>query len=138
MTTIATDGKVMAADSRLTGDYIDQFNSTKLYAVNGEIVGTCGTASEGLAYIQWLQDSKAAPKLSDKFEALHLTRGGIFSVDRNLVRIRVAKVSAIGSGCGYAMGAMLAGASPGKAVQIAAKLDPHTGGKIVTMKLSGR
>ena len=54
MTTIATDGKQMAADTLQVGEYIDQVESAKIFRIKGEIVGIAGDYSEARQYLEWL------------------------------------------------------------------------------------
>lgn len=140
MTTIATDGKVVAADTRQVGQYIDQIESVKLYVIRGEIIGIAGDCAEAYNYLDWL---KCGAKPSQKpnfdkdseFEALHVTKDGVFHVTKSIHKVLVGTPSAIGSGGDYAMAAMMAGATPQKAVSISMKLDPYTGGRVVTKRL---
>jgi ATP-dependent protease HslVU (ClpYQ) peptidase subunit len=137
MTTIATDGKTITSDSRVIGDYIEQGHFPKMFRVGDEIVGICGSYADGLAYVHWLNSGKKEddkPKVQD-FEAIHVSAAGVMWVGKNLHPIKSARIVAIGSGGAYAMGAMLAGTSSRKAVAIAKKLDPGTGGKLITMRL---
>lgn len=137
MTTVATDGKSISSDSRIVGDYIDQIGSPKIFRVGEQLIGVCGSYTECLIYIDWLkagQRETDRPKFSE-FEAIHVSRNGVYWIDKDLQPIKASPKTAIGSGGRYAMAAMLAGADTKKAVQIAAKLDPYTGGKIVTMRL---
>ena len=132
MTTIATDGKSMACESQQRGDHIDQIVSKKIWRVGKSIVGVAGEASEGLIFVDWLKsDTKdVKPELSDGFDAMVLTDKGVFWYGQRLVAIECGIPSAIGSGGDYAMGAMMAGSTPKKAVEIAKKLDPGSSGPV--------
>lgn len=64
---------------------------------------------------------------------LVVVNGRVYSIGRNFSRVRnTSGVYAIGSGSTYAKGALSAGASPEKAVQIAADNDMATGHGIKT------
>ncbi|MCK5013229.1 MAG: hypothetical protein KAS66_05375 [Candidatus Omnitrophica bacterium] len=132
MTTIATDGKSMACDSRLIGSHIDQINTKKIFRVRGKIVGIAGALAEALIFVDWLKSETkdTKPDLSDSFEAIVVGPNGVDWYGDRLVAVSVGIPAAIGSGGDYAMGAMMAGATPKKAVEIAKKLDPGSGGPV--------
>ena len=140
MTTIATDGKTMASDTRQGADFIDQVESIKVFRIKGEVVGICGDYAEARRYLEWLQNGS---KKDDKphfdkeadFEALHLTQKGVFSVTKNLYRVATGTPAACGSGGCHAIAAMMAGATPKRAVEISIQLDPFSGGRVMVMKL---
>jgi hypothetical protein len=80
--------------------------------------------------VDWLKsggEGNKTPNLPDDcdFEAIVVDpEGVVLHYDRHLVPIRVAsKLHAIGSGRKLALGAMMAGASADKAVQIACQYD---------------
>ena len=137
MTTIATDGKTMAADTQQSGAFIGQIDATKLYKIKGVVYGFAGTPSIYIKYVEWVklgrpEDDK--PDTEDKWSVIYIVDGTIWYEHHTLIPIKVGYPYATGSGCKYAMGAMLAGATPGQAVKIAIKLDSDTGGKVRTMK----
>jgi ATP-dependent HslUV protease subunit HslV len=141
MTTIATDGQTMAADGlrKQHGAIIDT-DALKLRRLSdGRIVGTCGDVAEGEMVVEWLEagggkDDK--PTISDDTVALVLNLDGTVEIyDHHCRPIRVPAPIAIGSGCEFAMGALDAGASPQKAVVIATRRDPNSGGRISVMSL---
>lgn len=144
MTTVATDGHSMAADSRAT-DATSMCSVTKLRRIDGWLVGFAGGVADGAALLRrlgragvdpvsalkdWcadgaLDDAQAALLLCSPRGRIYLYEGGASEPWR--VQDRVA---AIGSGGPVALGAMLAGVEPGEAVRIAAKVDPSTGGRV--------
>lgn len=144
MTTIATDGHTLAADSWAT-DASGACSITKLRRIRGWLVGYCGGAAEGSTLLRTLGRDKRDPvqtlnhlvaagklnKVESAFllvspkRGIYLYEGGASEPWR--VRDRVA---AIGSGGPVAMGAMKAGACPRLAVRIAAQVDPFTGGRV--------
>lgn len=137
MTTIATDGLTIASDSRMIGEFIEQGNVEKIFRIGEQLVGVAGDYADCLKYIAWLQDGQRPsdrPKLSS-FEALHISKSGVYWVGHGLQPVKMSKCAAAGSGGKFAIAAMLAGASPTKAVSIAMKLDPNSGGKVRTMRL---
>lgn len=135
MTTIATDGESMFSDSQQTGSYIDRVVVVKVYKVKGSLWGFCGSIAQGLVFLKWL-DGGDKPTDLDAFEALQVDdEGKVFNWQRRLQPVEVGTPAAIGSGGEYAMGAMMAGASPRKAVEIACELDTRSGGKIRGFRL---
>lgn len=140
MTTIATDGKSMAGDSRgCANNVIRCDNEQKLYRLtDGRIIGFCGTAGAARDYIAWLEDAAGGdkPKIEDDFSALVLTPEGVVQVHCNCALPDNTDLPVtIGSGGAIALGAMLAGASPEEAVAISAQRDPFTGGKTTVLHL---
>ena len=137
MTTIATDGKTISADTLQSGDFVDQINAIKLCKINGVVYGNAGNLSEGQKYIDWVKKGRPIdeiPSFKDHFEVIWIKDGHAWWDNGSLRPIKCGVPYAIGSGASYAMGAMMAGTGPKKAVSIAMKLDAFTGGKIRTMK----
>jgi ATP-dependent protease HslVU (ClpYQ) peptidase subunit len=138
MTTIATDGKSMAADGRTTaGNTVVDATTRKLHRLaDGRIVGMCGNSQDGPAFLEWLRSGGDKPKLGENFGALVLTpRGRIEKYEDSCIAIPRKPPQATGSGMDFALGALDAGATPDQAVRIAAKRDIYTGGKITTLAI---
>ena len=66
--------------------------------------------------------------------ALIVMKGRIFNMDSSFSINEVLEYGGIGSGSGYATGALAHGASVLEALEIAAELDPFTGGVLNEMK----
>jgi ATP-dependent protease HslVU (ClpYQ) peptidase subunit len=138
VTTIATDGKVMAADGLITGDGIVYSRSArKVFKLNdGGVVGISGSSYNASPFVEWLEKGGDKPTLPDGFEAIVVTpKGRCLSYNEYCRAIPEELPTACGSGRQLAMGAMEAGASPRKAVQIAARRDTCTGGKVTCLKV---
>lgn len=137
MTTIATDGKTIACDSLATwGDMRITHNRKKIHKIGDMYVGASGNSEFISAYIEYLKTGKNKPTTEDAHTLLFLTKGGVYlQTDTRFNRIKVNSVMAIGSGREYAIGAMMAGASPYEAVKIAIKNDLNSGGKVVVYSL---
>jgi ATP-dependent protease HslVU (ClpYQ) peptidase subunit len=141
VTTIAVRDGVMAADSQSTYGHI-RSTIVKMWRVgDAAILGTAGDCGEGLVFKQWVMDTliddlgHSAPKMKS-MEALIMTRRGIFHYCGSPIAIEIKDpFYAIGSGSELALGAMAMGADAKKAVQIAARWDVNTGGRISTMSL---
>ena len=137
MTVIATDGKSMAGDSYTTAHAQLLRTARKVHRLkDGRIAGACGTTTDCLALIRWLNDGGDKPSLGDDVVALILNPDG--SVDWMDCKFEMVKGNmvpyAIGSGGDLALGAMLAGKSPKEAAKIACSRQLDCGGEITVLK----
>lgn len=154
MTTIAWDGKTIAADSQVTyeseaGGHRKHRCGTKLFRktvlLDGDaeevIIATQGDASAANLFVQWFDGThKDAPEIfaynPPDFTCLVWFRHGIYEYDAYCIGEKVVEpFYAIGSGAKAALGAMHMGADALRAVQIAALVDPYTAGPYQTEKL---
>lgn len=155
MTTIAFKNGVIAADSRVTvdseGGGVRNFHTEKLFRrrviLNGTeqevIMATAGESAPGSLFVEQFSSGKSLAEIRDvfgdsdvDFTILLVTQAGLFEVDKWCVMEPVYEpFYAIGSGAKLAMGAMEAGVSAARAVEIACKRDPYTAPPIVTMRL---
>lgn len=137
MTTIATDGKTIACDSYLT-DHHTIGHVDKLFEVPGGWLGVAGAYSSAVRFVEWLraEDKEAdEPDLTD-VSAILLAPTGVYMYEGcNTPYKLVGPFNAVGSGSQAALAAMHLGASPTEAVNVAAKVDPYTGGRITTVGL---
>jgi len=146
MTTIAYDCEsgTVAADSQETGYDGGKFNCKKLFKVNGATIATAGGTYAGMAFVNWFDDWEGEPDwadhpdfinldLEEDFECLVIREDkSCFTVNRLFVPEEQAgnRFITLGSGGAAARGAMMAGATPKEAVEIAKKIDSYTGGKV--------
>jgi ATP-dependent protease HslVU (ClpYQ) peptidase subunit len=138
MSTIATDGKAMAADGLVTSNGTAwAYNFEKIAKLpDGRIAGSVGSAYYIGPFVAWLENGGDFPETGDDFEGLVLSPdGSVRSYDPKGRSIAEEVPTASGSGREIALGAMLAGASPAAAVGIAAKRDICTGGNVVEFAL---
>jgi ATP-dependent protease HslVU (ClpYQ) peptidase subunit len=143
VTTVATDGKSMAADGRAVNgrDTIVAENVLKLHRVCDAHIGFSGGEADGHAFVRWFMKMREKAdyeplKVADDFGALVLYDDGLVVLyDHELSRVTVELPYAIGTGSQLALGAMLAGASPEQAVKIAASRDVWSGGAIRSVAL---
>lgn len=138
MTTIATDGKTMAADGLVTSNGTAWGSGLAKIAKlkDGRIAGASGSAYNIGPFISWLENAGDWPKMEDNFEGLVLLPdGSVQSYDEHGRSLTEEVPVSSGSGREIALGAMLAGASPKKAVEIAAQRDIATGGKVIEIAL---
>jgi hypothetical protein len=152
MTTIAYRDGVLAADSRLTVDYgsgARKHFCRKLFRkkiTEGKksydvIIATAGESSPGMVFVDWYGSGKPVPDLflhlGGDFTCLVLTPKGLFEYD---VYCRAEEIEedfyAVGSGSMAALAALHCGKSALEAVRIAMRIDPYTGGRIITESLT--
>lgn len=154
MTTVAVNKTGMAADGRAClASHIATNNAVKLREDEDYIYGGAGdfaalteafqfiTAKREQNRIGFLSTTttkaeEELPELDDDFHLVRLDKanGKAAMCTKDLVWIEVDLPFAIGSGAGFAIGAMAAGKTPKEAVKIAMKFDAATGGKITEIK----
>lgn len=155
MTTIAIDldQRTIAADSQDTDEGGQKYNCQKLYEINDHIIATAGGSYAGLLFVSWFKQWEDEPDYEDRGEVPDLVNldleedfeclvvrpnGTCYTVNRLFVPYEQDAFNrqlAIGSGGKAARAAMMAGATPTEAVQIAKKIDTYTGGDVVTLTL---
>lgn len=135
MTTLATDGKTMAADSQITGEgQILGYMAKVIKLKDGRVFGGTGWADDMVLFTKWMQDEIEKPSLDEDFGGLILTpEGKVFRIGKKLEQTEWIVPASLGSGGDIALGAMLAGKSPKEAVEIAALRDVGTGGEVIEL-----
>jgi hypothetical protein len=140
MTTIVANRKGMAADRRGTSNPV--FKMTKLFRVNGSIIGITGNVEQALRFVEWRRTPEGKPTFNEasNIEVLELTADGrIIYWGAEMVGIPIEnEFYALGTGAMAAMGAMSMGASPKRAVAVAALWDAATGPDVQVMTLGGK
>jgi hypothetical protein len=138
MTTIASDGKTVAADGlRCRGAEIIDRETPKLRISKSTLFGLTGTFAVFTAAMEWyhsgVKPGEQPKGGADDWWTLYVFRRyGVEKFNHDCPYMELMPYPfATGSGADYAMGALLAGAPPEAAVAIAARLDVHTGGKIL-------
>ena len=135
MTTVAYDGKEMAADSQATSENIKTY-TTKIFKGPNYILGFSGPIDEGYVFKAILEEEmkNKDAKLSKGFTALvWWDSGEIEEYYNSMVPVPVIdKYAALGSGMSIALAAMYSGKTAREAVEIAKKLDVYTGGKVIS------
>lgn len=139
MTTIAVDATTIAADGRrIWGDQIVAEDEEKLIVGGGAILGFSGPSPLVSAVMAWWcggHKPKNAPMIEGQEWTLVIANGhprGVLKVSSQCpYPERLPYPVAIGAGADYAIGAMLAGASARRAVELVAMICPHTGGRVM-------
>lgn len=128
MTTIAWDGKTLAADTQ----GLFKRNVKKLFAIHGKgRFAGAGEYQDVLLAREWLINSGEKPKL-DTFEGIFIDdyESKVYRFETKLVFTKVEGCHALGTGRDFAMAAMMCGKTAKESVQIASSLDPDTGGNV--------
>jgi len=139
MTTVAWDGKTLAADSQGTIGGIRCKVAKILRSRNGFLAAAAGPADAILPWLRWvaagLKPDEQPEQLSDKGMVMIVDpKGRVYTFEGSPVRMPLLdKFWAFGSGGELAMGAMAMGADARTAVKVAAKFDVYTGGRIVVL-----
>lgn len=143
MTTIASDGKTVAADGQETwGAEPVRMDREKVKLVDGFLYAFTGVGALFDPCIAWYAkgaDPKEVPEAKGDNSTWGLSvffpgRVEYFS-STCPYKAEYHYPFALGSGTDFAMGAMLAGCEPRRAVEIAAEKNIHTGGKITVVEI---
>lgn len=148
MTTIAYDGKSLAADSRsCIGDMVYEEDCQKIFTDVGPfaVIGIAGDYQASMDVIDTIKDFLNIQHIRDiDFKALKWECVFIAVTDAGEVwyyrgdgsfTLRPDKAFAIGSGGPFALGAMGAGCTAEEAVKIAAQFDLYTNDTVVVANL---
>lgn len=129
MTTIIATPDALYTDSLCT--YTVSFRVRKAVRIGDSLYGAAGDDLDSfIKVMEWLRGEEPRPKLpsDEMFDMIEVSQAGIFTWSRQLRRVKVReRYYAIGSGAQYAIGAMDTGATPEKALKVAAKRDGATG-----------
>lgn len=138
MTTIAADFRagIMVSDSRC-GDGSTWYPTTKIYRLNGELLGFAGSVKDINRWMKWHTGGRKGPhpKL-ESFGGLILRASGLVKADADGAEIPIERgFHACGSGEHAALAALLLGHSAREAVEVACLVDANTGGDICVVHL---
>jgi ATP-dependent HslUV protease subunit HslV len=143
MTIIAYKNGIMAADSAVWTGYIYGGEITKIIKTpNGSLVGASGNHAICSKFRAWalLENEETPWEGGDSFYGVIVKKDGTIMMyyDKNGIgEICYEDSHAIGCGYEIALGAMDAGATAIRAVEIAIKRHAYCSGKIVILKLEG-
>lgn len=133
MTTVAWDGKTLAADTCMSGAYIAVFTKT-FQLPDGRLFAGAGEIQDILLAVKWLTEGGDRPELDAMNSILIYPDGRAFFLDEKLVEMRINEsIAATGSGAQFAIAALYLGASAEKAIEVAAHFD--TGTSLPTTKV---
>ena len=127
MTVVAWDGRMLAADKRGSWNGLSR-RVTKIYRINGVLVGISGNASEGYDMIEWLGGGRdparfPANQRDEKLWAAVIvieTDRRIHFYERSPSPVLIEDThTAIGSGRDFALAAMHLGCDARRAVEVA-------------------
>lgn len=136
MTTIAAcvQHGEMAADSQWS-DGAEVGPIRKVYRIRGALVGLAGDVGLYSKTVAWARAGFDSPAPRGDISVIVLDADGLRTWEPLNGWIRYAKQFAIGSGGRDARAAMLAGAAPRRAVQIACAIDAQSGGPVRVYRL---
>ncbi len=144
MTTILAVNGMMVTDSRVTIGSGIFYPTKKAIKTHGMIIGACGHAGDCARLIEWAQDGfkpKNKPKFEatgdDVIDALVVKSDGIYYYSPSFPSPEKieSEFFAVGSGGKAARVAMLMGADPVRAVELACEVDNDSGAPIQVYKL---
>jgi len=143
MSTVAWDGKILAADKRATIGSLHR-TTMKIHRVGSSLVGYVGAGAQSREVLAWACGGfkkSAFPESQRDVEKsttlLVIRPGGMIHVYEHTPHavIYEDKQFAIGSGRDFALAAMRLGKSAREAVLLAAEFDPGTGNGVDTLTL---
>lgn len=150
MTTIATDGLIIAADTMTTrpGGFREPGHYKKMHVVDAPtggrwIVAVAGDMSMIDPLKLWVVEGAGAadiPFRDDRHADWHLwvfKPEGLFEAMASAPRLCPCNTpNAIGSGARFAIGAFAMGATPRQAVEVAMRFDIYSGGDVEVMDIA--
>lgn len=136
MTTIAFDGRSLAADRRANFGDMVLHGAAKIERLeDGRLIGAAGNASICQIWRDWMRTGGDRPEIlyddEEFINGIEVKQNGDCWLHGRYASVKIeTPFVAVGSGAHFAMGAMATGANAVQAVNIAAQFDPSTGGKI--------
>jgi hypothetical protein len=140
MTTIAWDGKTLAADRQLTASGV-RYVTTKAHRLDdGSLFASCGALENNAAVLGYLNGTAEKPIIENDgdFDGILIKPDGtawMLNKKLHAVRIETDRFST-GSGRDFALLAMHMGKSAKEAVEIASELDIWTGMGVTCLSLN--
>jgi ATP-dependent protease HslVU (ClpYQ) peptidase subunit len=148
MSTVAWDGKTLAADRQRTmgGTPIAFEKTFTMHMRGGEYhFAMTGSVQNANKFKEWVirgMNPNLKPALTDEFSAIMVNQSADKSVsavlyEADLIATPLERGNwAMGSGADFALGAMAMGADAVKAVEIAIELDVHSGIGITAVEVA--
>lgn len=126
----------MLADTRMSGSWGYPAKKLKYLAKREIIAGFAGKVSD--LSVAWASDLEEIPDKIPDAVIVAVTAGGVLHLSEGGPLVEPIHGAwdyyAVGSGSGYAMGALRAGASMEQAIKIAASMDEFTSGPYIRME----
>lgn len=141
MTTLVYRDGVLAADSRGTRNgMICPGAVSKVYIVDGRLVGFVGDTAFGQRFVRDLREGREPADLEGEAIAVIVDRdGGTVRVHQNATwYVEEGRFAAWGTGLAAALGALHMGATADQAVEAACEVDPNSGGPVQIVSLRKR
>jgi ATP-dependent protease HslVU (ClpYQ) peptidase subunit len=140
LTTIAFKDGILSSDSRMTcQDLITNEKCVKIHKVTNGYVAIAGSLADGLCLVEMMNGLSEYEDLSElQVSVLYVEIKNNkcipykleFSGNNKIIRLKMDKICAIGSGSYFALGAMHSGASAIESIKVAAKLDVFTNARV--------
>lgn len=138
MTTIAyRDGK-LAGDSRATANGLIDNQTTKVWEHKGVLIGASGSQALCEKFRSWVIagiDGESPFEGAEDGNGLVVSKAGVVCFGNSGSWPVKEPFYTLGSGYQLALGALAMGASAKEAVEVAARFDTMTGGKITVLSL---
>lgn len=138
MTTIAFDGKLLAADTQITGNdcFVAGYGNKIHKLSDGSYIAFAGSMNAMPAIIDYFETGKEPENKDVQFECLHIDSTGIAHDYYNNMQKGFAVIPWVGgSGAQIALSALHCGKNAYQAVELACKLDIRTGGDIQSVEI---
>lgn len=144
MTTIAWDGKTLAADKQSTSHDMGR-TVTKIFRLSDGLLALCGGGVHASAIRDWFMGERNPatwPRLNTEDNAgsvIHITDDGIFVYNGQLMPTPEKledRFIAFGTGRDYAMAAMHLGENATTAVRVACEYDIYSGQGVNSLSLN--
>lgn len=140
MTTIAFDGKTLAADTLITQEGTIFGHQPKCFRLeNGDLFAAAGSTALTHQFKQWIErgavKSDAPPHNDRGFEGILIRNGEAFEITKQGELFPACVPWAGGSGGIHALAAMRLGKNAAEAVQFATEMDIYSGGKVVSLEV---
>lgn len=142
MSIIVWDGKMLAADKRATNNG-HAATTSKIFRIDGMLIGFSGDACFGLAMLAWLKEG-ADPKQFPESQKSSDDYAGVVRIERSGLILKYERspfpmpihdrAFAMGSGRDYALAALHLGKGAREAVEVACALDIYCGNGIDTLE----
>lgn len=138
MTTIAWDGKTLAADTLATSNGLRDNRTIKIWRHKDALIGACGSQALCERFRGWViagMDGESPFEGADNGNGLVVTRQHVLCFGDNGCWSVAEPFYTLGSGYQLALGALAMGATAKEAVEVAARYDTITGGDITVLTL---